>query len=138
MSRQNISTGTKWEPKFGYSRAVRVGDEIRVSGTTATDDDGAVVAPNDPYEQATHIFDLIESALEEAGASLADVVRTRIFLTDIDDWEAVGTAHADAFADVRPATSIVGVAELLDPALVVEIEADAVVTDDTAEESHSG
>lgn len=130
MQRRNVSTGTKWEPKLGYSRAVRMGDQVYVSGTTATDEDGDVVAPGEAYEQAAHVLGIIEDSLAEADAGLTDVVRTRIFLTDIDDWQAAGRAHAEAFGDVRPATSIIGVDELLDPDLCVEIEADAVVTSD--------
>lgn len=130
MQRTNVSTGTKWEPKLGYSRAVRVGDQVSVSGTTATDEDGEIVAPGDAYEQATHVLRIIEDSLAEADATLTDVVRTRIFLTDIEDWQAVGRAHAESFANIRPATSIIGVDELLDPDLCVEIEADAVVTSD--------
>lgn len=129
MHRTNVSTGTKWEPRFGYSRAVRVGDHVYVSGTTATED-GAVVGVGDPYAQATHILGIVADALAEAGAGLDDVVRTRVFLTDVDDWQAVGDAHAEAFGDVRPATSILGVNELLDPDILVEIEVDAVVADD--------
>jgi len=129
MERRNVSTGTKWEPKLGYSRAVRVGDQVHVSGTTATDEGGDVVAPGDAYEQAAHVLGIIEDSLAEADADPTDVVRTRIFLTDIDDWQAVGRAHAELFGDVRPATSIIGVDDLLDPDLCVEIEADAVVTD---------
>lgn len=130
MHRRNISTGTTWEPKFGYSRAVRAGDHVYVSGTTATDQDGEAVGVDDPYEQATHIFGIIEDALEQADAGFSDVVRTRVFLTDIDDWEAVGRAHSETFDAVRPATSILGVDELLAPEIRVEIEVDAVVTDD--------
>jgi enamine deaminase RidA (YjgF/YER057c/UK114 family) len=128
MERTNVSTGTKWEPKFGYSRAVRVGDHVYVSGTTATED-GEVVAPGDPAAQTRHILGIVENSLADAGASLDDVVRTRVFLTDIDDWQAVGAVHAEVFGDVRPATSILGVSELLDPDIVVEIEVDAVHTD---------
>ena len=130
MDRRNISTGTKWEPKFGYSRAVRVGPHVSVSGTTATDEHGDIVGVGDPYAQASRIFDIIADALTDADADITDVVRTRIFLTDIDDWEAVGRAHAEVFGDVRPATSVVGVDDLIDPEILVEIEADAVVTDD--------
>lgn len=130
MQRTNVSTGTKWEPKLGYSRAVRIGEHVYVSGTTATDENGDVVGVGDAYAQATHVLGIIEDSLAETDASLDDVVRTRIFLTDIDDWQDVGEAHSEAFGDVRPATSILGVDELLDPEIRVEIEADAVVTDD--------
>ncbi|MFB6268630.1 MAG: RidA family protein [Halobacterium sp.] len=123
---RRVSSGTEWEDMVGYSRAVRTGDEVRVAGTTATDDDGSVVAPGDPYEQTAHAIELVADALEEAGASLEDVVRTRLFVTDIDDWEAVGRAHGEAFGDVRPASTMVEVNRLIDDDLVVEVEAVAV------------
>ncbi|WP_251328661.1 RidA family protein [Haloplanus pelagicus] len=125
MERTRVSSGTEWESAVGYSRAVRAGDEIHVSGTTATDDDGDVVAPNDPGAQTRRALANVEAALAERDASLSDVVRTRLFVTDIDDWEAVGRAHAEAFGDVRPATSMVQVERLIDPRLVVEVEATA-------------
>jgi enamine deaminase RidA (YjgF/YER057c/UK114 family) len=123
---QRVRSGTDWEDRVGYSRAVRTGEEVRVAGTTATDENGVVVAPGDPYEQTVHAIDLVGEALREAGASLEDVVRTRLFVTDIDDWEAVGRAHEEAFGDVRPAATMVEVNRLIDDDLVVEIEAEAV------------
>lgn len=125
--RRNVSSGTEWEDRVGYSRAVQVGDEIRVSGTTATDENGEIVAPGEPYEQTKQAITNIESALAELDAGLEDVVRTRLFVTDIDDWEAVGRAHGEAFSEIRPATTMVEVSRLIDDDLVVEIEADAVV-----------
>ena len=129
VRRTTVTSGTEWERAVGYSRAVRVGGDVRVSGTTATDENGEVVS-EDPYEQAREAFDTVVSALEEAGASAEDVVRTRMFVTDIDDWEAIGRAHEETFGHVRPATSMVQVERLIDPAMVVEVEADAVVDDD--------
>jgi enamine deaminase RidA (YjgF/YER057c/UK114 family) len=129
MVRQNISSGTKWEPIVGYSRAVRVGPWVLVSGTTAVDESGRVVAPGDAHGQAAFIFRKIEAALGKAGARLADVVRTRIFLTNIDDWQAVGRAHSDSFRDIRPASTLVQVSRLIDPQMLVEIEVDAIVAD---------
>ena len=125
MERKRVSTGTEWEPVVGYSRAVRVDDEVHVSGTTATDADGEVVGVGDPRTQTEQAIANVESALEEAGATLSDVVRTRLYVTDIDDWEAIGRAHGEAFGDVRPATSMVQVEQLIDPAFLVEIEATA-------------
>ena len=129
MKRKNYDSGTKWEPLIGYSRAVRTGDTIHVSGTTATDDKGDVVGPGDPYAQTSQAISNVQQALQGLGADLTDVVRSRVYLVNIADWPEVGRAHAEAFAEIRPAATMLEVRRLVDPEMLVEIEVDAVLSD---------
>jgi enamine deaminase RidA (YjgF/YER057c/UK114 family) len=127
--RKKVSTGTKWEAMAGYSRAIQVGNSIHVAGTTATDDDGNIVGVNDAYTQSVFIIQKIEKALKELGASLEDVVRTRIYVVNKDDWQAAAKAHGEFFGDIRPANTLVVIAGLVGDDYLVEIEADALVGD---------
>lgn len=128
MERQLIPANTEWAPKAGYSRAVRVGREVHVAGTTATDEEGNIVGGDDPYRQTVKALKNVQQALNEAGAEIDDVVRTRLYVTDSDDWKPISKAHGELFGDIRPASTLVEVSRLISPEILVEIEADAVIT----------
>ena len=128
MSKQLISSGAPWEKVVGYSRAVKVGNHIHVAGTTASDEHGNIIGADDAYTQTKHILNTIQKALQEAGSSLNDVVRTRMYVTDVTQWEAIGKAHGEFFKDIRPAATMVEVSGLIDPEMLIEIEVDAYIT----------
>jgi len=128
LKRTSVRSGAPWEPIVGYSRAVRVGDTIAVTGCAAVDEDGQLVGEGDPYLQAQQCIRVIRTAVEEAGAALEDVVRTRMFVTNIEQWEAIARAHREAFGEIMPATTMVEVSRLIDPRMLVEIEADAIIS----------
>ncbi len=125
--RKNISSGAVWEKTVGYSRAVRVGNQVFVAGTTSVDKDGNIVGENDAYLQTKRVLEIIAAALNEAGASLKDVVRSRMFVTNIDDWQAIGKAHGEVFGDIRPAATMLEISKLINPKMLVEIEVDAII-----------
>ena len=133
MNRQTVSTGTEWESHVGYSRAVRLGPHVYVSGTTAIGEEGAFTGSDDPYKQTIQALENIEKALQGVNTGMSDVVRTRMYVTDIDNWEEIGRAHGEVFSEICPATSMVEVNQLIEPEMLVEIEVDALVTSDNTD-----